>query len=191
MPRAAAAPLTAPNAFLMQEVEVKILEVEPAAIAARLESLGAVKTFEGELYALFFDFAERPITRRGDVLRLRREGPDTRLTYKVHRSREGAKVMEEFETSVGSLETLKEILLLLGLEQLKSTRKFRTIYELEGLHYALDDYQDELAAIPPFLEIEGETEEAVFAAAARLGYSPQQCLSWSTYELAKHYLPGF
>lgn len=174
----------------MQEVEVKILEIEPQALAAKLESLGAVKTFEGELYALFFDFGDRPITRRGDVLRLRREGADTRLTYKVHRSREGAKVMEEFETSAGSLEVVKDILLLLGLEVVKSTRKFRTVYEWEGLHYALDDYQDELAPIPPFLEIEGEAEEAVLAAAARLGYPREACLSWSTYELVKHYLPG-
>ncbi|MDX1906477.1 MAG: class IV adenylate cyclase [Bacteroidia bacterium] len=171
----------------MQEIEVKILEVDPSDIIARLTAAGATLRFDGEMYALFYDDSQGNITARGDVLRLRREGPETVLAYKRHISRDGAKVMEETETQVTSLEALHTILTQTGLQVIKKTRKHRIQYDLGDTHIVLDTYQDELAAIPTFMEIEAPDLTRLREVAALLGYTPEACLSWSTYELVKHY----
>ncbi|TAE60170.1 MAG: class IV adenylate cyclase [Bacteroidetes bacterium] len=174
----------------MLEVEVKILEIRREEVEQRLLSLGAVKTFDGEMYALFYDRPDGSLSARGDVLRLRREGDSTALVYKSPVSREGAKIMQEYETTVGSLEVVHQILEQLDIRPIKKTRKFRTQYDLSGVHIAIDDYQDEMEAIPVFMEIEAPELQSLTQTAALLGFGPDQFLTWSTYELAQHYLKG-
>jgi hypothetical protein len=45
----------------MEEIEVKILEVNRKELEKKLIKLGAKKTFEGEISATFFDFKDRSI----------------------------------------------------------------------------------------------------------------------------------
>lgn len=172
----------------MHEVEVKILEIDRAAIEARLQSLGATVSFDGEMHAVFYDKADHSIANSGAVLRLRKEGTETRLTFKKHLAKAGTKIMEETETVVADLIAMQVILANLGLKVTKNTRKFRKQYDLPGGHVVIDDYQDALADIPVFLEIEATSEEKVFAIAEQLGYKAADCLNWNTYDLVKHYL---
>ncbi|RMG65195.1 MAG: CYTH domain-containing protein [Bacteroidetes bacterium] len=169
------------------EIEVKILEIDRTALEQRLEALGATRSFDGEMLAQFYDWPGRGLTQAGQVLRLRREGDVVQFTFKEHISREGAKAMEEYETTVEDPAVVQKILRVLGLEAIKETRKFRTQYELGDAHVVIDDYQGELAAIPPFLEIEAPRLDRLYEVVALLGYQTTDCLNWSTYELVQHY----
>ncbi|MEM8892205.1 MAG: class IV adenylate cyclase [Bacteroidota bacterium] len=171
----------------MKEIEVKILEIDRKALVSRLEELGAEKSFDGEMLALFFDTEEGNIYKSGDVLRLRKEGEETVLTYKKFISQEEAKIMEEFETSIGDIVQMRAILDLLNFKVTKKTRKFRTQYELGDTHVVIDNYQDELEAIPEFMEIEAPGMERISEVLELLGYSVEDCKSWHTYDLIKHY----
>lgn len=171
----------------MTEIEVKILEIDRDSVLARLQELGAKKSFDGEMLALFYDKNDENIAKKGDVLRLRKEGETTVLTYKKFVSQDGAKIMEEYETSVGDVSQMRKILALLNFEEKKKTRKFRTQYDLGDTHIVIDDYQDELARIPEFIEIEAPSLERMEEVVALLGFSTDQCLSWNTYHLMKHY----
>lgn len=171
----------------MTEIEVKILEIDRPALEARLHALGAVRSFAGEMSAVFFDWPGRGLTAAGQVLRLRREGPVTQLTFKERISQAGTKQMHEHETQVADPAVIRIIMSALGLERIKETRKFRTQYDLGDTHVVIDDYQDQLAGIPPFLEIEAPTESRLFEVVALLGYAPADCRDWSTYELVQHY----
>lgn len=171
----------------MRELEVKILEVNPQEVIQQLENLGATKSFDGEMWAVFLDQPNGEISNRGDVLRIRREGADIRLTYKSHVSKEGIKEMEELETSVSDMEIALRIFQALGYEIIKQTRKFRTQYEWKGTHIVLDDYQDELSGIPVFVEIEALDSASLFETASMLGFSKGDCKSWNTYDLVQHY----
>jgi len=171
----------------MQEIEVKILEIDRVAVEQHLRSLGATISFDGEMHALFFDDAAGKFTRQGDVLRLRKEGESIVLAYKKHLSREGAKVMEETEVTVDHFERMRHILTALGLSPIKETQKHRREFQLGEAHVAIDDYQGALASIPVFMEIEAPSLEAVHGLMARLGLPPETANTWSTYELVVHY----
>lgn len=169
------------------EIEVKILEIDPPALEQRLQALGAQRSFAGEMFAIFFDWPDRRLTQAGQVLRLRREGEAVQLTFKDGLSQAGTKQMDEHETQVEDPAVIRKILTTLGLESIQETRKFRTQYDLGDAHVVIDAYQDRLAAIPPFLEIEAPTEARLFEVVALLGYQRSDCLSWSTYDLVQHY----
>ena len=68
----------------------------------------------------------------------------------------GRKIRKEFELEISDSETMKLVLKSLNLFQWLSTRKHRTIYELNGVYFQFDKYHDEYEFIPEFLEIEGE-----------------------------------
>lgn len=171
----------------MQEIEVKILEVDPNLIEDKLLQMGARKSFEGEMLAMFFDTPGAAIKQKGDVLRLRREGEITVLAYKQRVEQGAAKVMEEIETRVDNLENMRTILCLLGLKEVYVTRKFRSQYDWEDIHVVLDDYQDELADIPVFLEIEAPSLERIQWMVDRLGFQMSDTCNWSTYGVVRHY----
>ena len=172
----------------MQEIEVKILGINREEIEAKLKDAGASISFDGEMLAMFFDTEDRTITARGDLLRLRKEGAKPVLTYKKFVGKTEAKIMEEFETVVSSVEEMVNIFSMLGLKVTEHTRKYRIQYDLGSSHVVIDDYQDELEAIPPFIEIEAPDMKSLYDTVALLGYQPADCLSWNTYDLVKYYL---
>jgi adenylate cyclase, class 2 len=172
----------------MREIEVKILEVDRSEVERTLRKLGATISFDGEMSALFFDFADRRITNAGSVLRLRRENQHTVLTHKWAVTQQLAKVMEETETQVQDFDAMREILLSTGLEIIEATRKFRMQYDLPDGQVVIDDYQDDLAAIPVFIEIESPSLDQLRHIIHQLGYRPEDANSWSTYDLVRYYI---
>lgn len=171
-----------------KEIEVKILEVNRQEVENRLIQLGARLSFDDEMSAWFFDKPGGEIYKRGDVLRLRKEGPQSVLTYKKHVSMGEAKIMEETETVVADPEKMSLILQASGFEVIKHTRKYRTEYAMPDAHIVFDDYQDELGAIPEFIEVEAKDMDTLRKVVEMLGFSMDQCLNWSTKELVAHYL---
>lgn len=171
----------------MQEIEVKILEIDQGALEKKLLALGAEKHFEGELHAIFYDFEDASIKERGSVLRLRKEGSETKLTFKSPVSRDEAKIMNEYESGVEDMEAVQKILSHLSLKKAKETRKWRIEYLFGDCKVVIDDYQDDLAYIPVFMEVEAPDLATMKAVVRRLGYKIEDCKSWSTYELVEHY----
>ena len=108
------------------------------------------------------------LAARGKLLRLRRDGVRTLLTYKApvpgeHRH----KVREEHETEIADAEALVAILDGLGYSPVYRYQKYRTLFELEGVTVCLDE-----TPIGCFVELEGQPE-AIDRVAARLGFAEQ------------------
>jgi len=171
-----------------QEIEVKILEVDRPQVEQTILELGGQKSFDDEMIAWFLDTPDGSIRAKGDVLRLRKEGKDTVLTYKRHVSRGEAKIMEELETSVGDADSMLNIYRTLGYEVVKITHKHRTQYDLGKVHVVFDNYKGDLAPIPEFIEIEAPDMEAIEETVQALGFHMKDCNNWSTRELVHHYL---
>lgn len=171
----------------MKEVEVKILEIDRPKIERLLVELGGEKTFDGEMHAAFFDFSDKRIRKKGDVLRVRQEGETVVMTYKAHLEKGAAKVMAEHETVVGSMDEVQAILTAMGMQVVKETHKHRTEYELPTGKVVIDDYKGSLAVIPLFLEIEAPDLAAIYGIAESLGYGPADCKNWNTADLIVHY----
>lgn len=171
----------------MEEVEVKILEVNRAKMEKTLANLGAEKVFDGEIETLFFDDKKGTIIMQKNVLRLRKEQDKIELTYKKVHFTSKAKTAKEYSVSVSSLDTMEKILVNLGLSVIECTQKRRVSYKLDDVHFDFDRYSGKYRFIPEFLEIEAENADLVYKYAALLGFKENDCLPWSTTELIRHY----
>jgi adenylate cyclase class 2 len=167
----------------MQEIEVKILEVDAAKIIAKLESLGAKKVLEGEDETSLFDFVDLRLHAEGKLLRVRKQGGITTLTFKQKISREGVKVMEEYETEVSDCEEMKKILQKIGLIELPKPSKHRISYVLGDVRFEIDTFRE----IPTYLEIEAPSVEEVQTWVQKLGFSKDDAKPWSAEEVFEYY----
>jgi adenylate cyclase class IV len=89
----------------MKEVEVKILEINKEKVVKILTESGALRVFDGEILTLFLDFPNNQIHKRRDVLRLRKEGNKSELTYKRIEENKAVKQAQEYSVEISDIET--------------------------------------------------------------------------------------
>jgi predicted adenylyl cyclase CyaB len=172
----------------MQEIEIKIIEIDRKRVEDHLATLGAAKTFDDDVETWFFDFQDDTITRARNLLRLRRIGNRTDLAFKEFVESQSAKVRKEYEVIVSDFESMRLILESLGLSLTKRMKKHRTSYTLKnGVEVDIDKYVGEYSHIPELLEIEGKDVETVHLHAKLLGFQPEECKSWTTFDLIDYY----
>jgi predicted adenylyl cyclase CyaB len=171
----------------MKEIEIKILDIDYASIVKNLISLGAKKIFDGQVQTIFFDFPDHRIKKAKDLLRLRRVGNSSFITLKKYVPDKTAKVRKEYEIEISDFSVAEEILKGLGCFPELSVKKHRESYQLNQVHFELDKHLDEYNYIPWFLEIETKDKETLSAYIHKLGFTKDQCKSWSFFEVADHY----
>ncbi len=153
-----------------QEVEIKLPFASADSAKRRLGALGARaagdRLFEDNVV---YDRQIEPLKPQGKLLRLRRIGDRSILTYKA--PVEGAfrhKVREEHETLVDNAESIESMLAGLGYAPTYRYQKFRTKFSLGQLEICLDE-----TPVGCFVELEGPPDE-IDAAAERLGFTPDR-----------------
>lgn len=171
----------------MTEIEVKILEINRVQVEERLIALGAKKTFDDDIHAIYYDLQDNILRNTGKALRLRREGKKTVLTLKLQRENALAKERAEYEVEAGGFEEMQMLLEGIGYIPWLVMQKHRTSYELEDTHIELDHYCGAHGHIPEFLEIEGRDIEAIYRTAEALGFSRHDCRPWDVTELIEYY----
>jgi len=171
----------------MEEIEVKILDINRKELEKKLISLGAKKIFEGEIYASFFDYKDNSIRKKNNTMRLRKEGNKTVLTYKKPVKHESIKIRKEYETEVSDFKTAKKILESLGLKEWKILKKRRISYKLNNVRFEFDKHIDQYSYVPEFLEIEAKSIEDIYKYAKLLGYKEEDCKPWTIMNLEKYY----
>ena len=172
----------------MKEVEVKIIEIDQKKVETKLKSLGAMKILDEDEETLFFDFPDHSISKAKNLLRLRRIGNKTALTFKKFVESESAKIRDEYEMSVSDFGTAKMILKILGLNVTLQMEKHRISYSLSGdVNVDIDKYTGQHSHIPALLEIEASDASLIHKYAKLLGFEAEQCKSWTTFDLIDYY----
>jgi adenylate cyclase class 2 len=171
----------------MEEIEVKILGVDRKKVEEKLVSMGARKTFDGEICAVFYDYADNSIRDAKDTMRLRKVGDRAYVTYKKFVENERAKIRREYESEVVDYEAVRNILKSLGLVEWMDMRKRRTSYELPGVHFELDKHIDQYSYVPEFLEIEAKDLDTLYKYVEALGYMREECRPWTIVEISQYY----
>ena len=172
----------------MKEVEVKIIEIDKENVEAKLTALGAVKILDDDVNTLFFDFPDNAISKAKNLLRLRKIGNETTLTFKKFIESDSAKVRGEYDVLVSDFESASSILRSLGLVPTLRMEKHRTSYMLKNsVEIDIDKYTGQYSHIPTLLEIEGEDILTIREQAKFLGFKPEQCRSWTTFDLIDYY----
>jgi adenylate cyclase class 2 len=136
------------------ETEVKLFVPDLHTIQQRLDALGATlkaaRVYERNVR---YDDAERALTPRGVVVRLRQD-TRVRLTYKDEGTVENGIVSRyEAEVQVSDFATMEAILGKLGYTPYLIYEKYRTTYELDGAEVVLDEMP-----YGNFVEIEGDKD---------------------------------
>ena len=171
----------------MQEIEVKILEINRSTVEAALVKMGVEKVFDGEMETFFYDFKDHSIVKAKNVLRLRRENMKVVLTFKKVAGTQEAKIAQEYSVEVSDLGVMQKILEALGVVLMESMKKHRTSYELDGTYFDIDRYHGKYSYVPEFLEIEAESIGLIHEYAGALGFKRKDCLPWSTVQVIEHY----
>ena len=65
--------------------------------------------------------------------------------------------------------------------------KHRTSYSLNGMHFEIEQYKGKYKKVPCFLEIEAPNIKLIHKYAQILGFTKEQCLPWSTWDVVRHY----
>lgn len=173
------------------EIELKVLEIDPGQLRSQLLALGA--EFLGREFQQnhMYDYPDRRLYEQqdGSYIRLRsrrwldREQQEVLLTYKETVSRTTYKIAEETETLVSDFAAMEKFLQKMGLVRVRVDEKLRESYLFNGVHYELDEW----AGLPPYLEIEADSEQKVAEGLAVLGYSLSDATPMSLREVLAKY----
>lgn len=152
------------------EIEVKFLDADFSMLRQRLEELGA--TCEMPMRSMRRAIIETEALRaKNAFVRIRDEGNKVTLTYKQF-NEDSLTGTKEIETIVDDFDTTVLLLAAAGLIQKSFQESRRETWSYDGVEIVLDEWP----WLKPYIEIEGETEEAVKKVAAQLGYDWSQAV---------------
>lgn len=142
---------------MSREVELKGVATDPAAVIAALRADGAEPMFEGRLHDLRYDTADRALSARDCVLRLRvyenADGISAGLDWKGPTGYEdGYKVRQELTTSVGDPAALKRMLEDLGYVVTREIDRRIVQFRCRGAVVRVEHYP----RMDVLVEVEGE-----------------------------------
>jgi adenylate cyclase class 2 len=168
----------------MNEIEVKILEVDVPGLEKKLIELGGKKVFDGQITSVAFDFPDRRFSDDEILIRLRKKGNESELTVKKLVETKQSKISIEDEVIVSDFETMEKILQTIGLQKKnKPLTKHRMSYLLDNVHFEFDTYPQ----FPTYLEIEAPSNEAIAEYAQKLGLSVSDLKPWGVREVFAYY----
>lgn len=154
------------------EIEVKFVDVDIDDIRSRLTAAGA--TMEQPMRNMRRALIEEDYHAAENMfIRIRDEGDKVTLTLKKKTKSLGESTIDstyEVETTVGDFDTTIELFKVAGWHYTTYQESKRETWRLDDVEVVIDEWP----WINPYIEIEGDSEEAVRAAAAKLGFD------WST-----------
>ena len=161
------------------EYEVRVLEIDHDEMVKKLESLGAELQFDTLQQRYVYDF--NPVID-SKWIRLRTNGIKTTLTIKDLNAKtiDGTK---ELEIEVNDFDKTNQILEELGYKNRGFQQNKRTQYILDGVEIDLDRWP----LIPEYLEIEGESEQAIYDCLDKLGISKDKIVTLDVSSIYTHY----
>lgn len=167
----------------MDEIEIKVIEVEKAKILGALRKLGAQKVCEGKQYTAIFDFPDLRLKNNKEVLRLREFGGRKFMTFKRLISDKGVKRSKEVETDLVDLGQTEKILLELGLRKVTEFTSEREKYTIGDTLFEFQRYE----GIPEYMEIEARSPEVISDYLSKLKISRDTVKTWGGMQLFRYY----
>ncbi|MFD1321980.1 hypothetical protein [Micromonospora sonneratiae] len=162
------------------EYEAKVLDVDPVKIAETIVSRGGRQVGETTLQRRYvYDLATGDGTR---WIRLRDTGSGATLAVKEIRH-DGIDGTDEIEVGVDRFEVANDLLGRIGFVAKSYQENRRTSFVLDGARLEVDEWP----LIPPYLEIEADSRDAVLGVAAVLGFNEAELTAENTLKIYSRY----
>lgn len=171
----------------MEEIEVKFLDVDPAAVGEKLKAIGAEKAGEFFYRRQIFDYPGFPLDGQAAWLRLRDEGDKITLSFKqrlgaeAHDGTTSDKGMKEVEIVVSDFDKTKQLLHDIGMIDKFYQENKRTRWVKDGIEFDIDVWP----RLKPYLEIEAKNWDDIDKAIEWLGLNPEDKKIFSTGQVYK------
>ncbi|MEO8581685.1 MAG: CYTH domain-containing protein [Patescibacteria group bacterium] len=150
---------------LKEEIEVRILDIDPLEVSNNILEKGGQLVFSGIQERDIFEIPNAGSSK--SWLRLRSAETGTTLAIKIDKGG----VVEELEVEVSDHAAMLGIFRALGVAPRAHHQTHRSLYQLPGeIEVSIDTWPQ----LDPFLEIEGPSIEAVMTAVALLGLDTEQ-----------------
>ncbi|EKE27763.1 MAG: hypothetical protein ACD_3C00154G0006 [uncultured bacterium (gcode 4)] len=161
----------------MQEIEVKIFEIDKDFLIGKIKKLWAEKIFEGEIVADFY------INDAGKKIRLRRAAWENIMTYKEKITVNSIMENLEYEIIFDKYENLCNTLECIWFNKYWNSSKYRIGYRLWNIIYDFDKYE----WIPWFVEVESDNHEDVIKWVEILWYCMEDTNALTERLVKEHY----
>ena len=171
----------------MEEIEVKFLDINPAAIQERLKNIGANKVGQYFYRRRVFDYPDLRLDKQGAWIRLRDEGDKITLTFKqrlgitAHDGTASDKSMEEVEIIVDDFDKTTTLLEKLGFTEKFYQENKRIRWVKNNIEFDIDTWPK----LNPYLEIEAGSWEEIDEAIKMLNLNPNDKKIFSTNQIYK------
>ena len=133
-----------------------------------IERFGAV--FKDRKYLV-----DRIFTSKNKYVRLRSDGKHTYLTVK-DKARKAGGYDQEYETTVGSIDTMEAIFTLLGIQHCYTNEKIRETWVKGDISFDIDHHP----GMDPYLEIEAKDERTLIKTYKKLKLTPDDNINIKT-----------
>ena len=151
-----------------KETEVRFLEINKDSLVKNLKALGAADKGESMLEEVIIYDKDLKWLDERRFIRLRKSGDSTTLTFKHHTAMDKGEAVE-IELEISDLEAAVSLFEAVGFVAYRRQQKKRHTLELDGVTFDIDTWP----RIPTYIELEGESLEALKKAAKTIG------LDWS------------
>lgn len=163
----------------MQEIEVKILEINQNFLIEKLKKIWAKKNFDSEIEAFFYKNNE------WKKLRIRKTKYWLNLNFKEKIEDKNFLKNFEYEINFDDFEKMEKILTWIWFEKYWYSKKYRIGFSLnDKIFFDFDKYDE----IPNLVEIEAKNEELVKKWVEILGYDLKDTVILTERELKEKYL---
>jgi adenylate cyclase class 2 len=161
------------------EFEAKVIEVNKEELEKKILQLGGSKVGKVIMKRYVYDIDPK---RRGHWIRLRDDGKQTTLTVKkIHH--DGISGTEEEEVMVEDFQRTHALLELMGYIPSAYQENERTSFLFNDSRLEIDHWP----MIPPYLEIEADSQERVLETARQLGFTEKQLTGENTVKIYARY----
>jgi predicted adenylyl cyclase CyaB len=175
------------NPPMPRETEVKFLDVDHEELESRILDEGGKKVFEGPVFAEYFNGLPG---KKNLTIRLRKKGDLVELATKRRRKNKyeerNVRDCDELQVEVSDFDEMKEILLKIGLQSLRTVTKDRVAYVLGQAKIDADRITDP-EGVPPFAEVEAARVKIIRSTSKLLGLDWKERKGWSTRGVLEYY----
>jgi adenylate cyclase, class 2 len=169
---------------MVEHIEIEIrAAVDKKTILSRLIALGAERVSESAEHDEYFKFGLDESRRL--VVRIRKKGERTLLTFKGSSKLAEDVAWQEWETPISDSDNLKKLLLSNGLVPVVTIDKHRITFHHE--HFEIN--VDHIAGLGDFVEVELHAEDAAAGRAQVAAFLEKELRVPQTAFITKGYVP--
>lgn len=171
-----------------REIEVKVLNIDLNAMEEKIIYCGGEKISDEKQKTIVMNSGSHPIPEDLGYLRLREVEKDGKIervcTFKEKKANDSVRVYDEHTVALDDIDEMLTIFKLLGYDRTSLGEKHRISYRFKNCRLDLDRW-DQDTYPDPYMEIEGESREAIEEVIRALSIDPKQVSTLSIRELQK------